>query len=639
MKAAWPTKWLLALILLVLASFNSLADSSAILAPDTSILALGKFLQYRTATPDQPYPEQLNADSSGWNTSHDNVISLGYQSTPYWFRARIKTQENIPQQWLLELANPQLDEIQVYLYLNNERVQHWRAGDHLPYDQRAIDSPHFLFPIDLQPNQFYELFIHITNTEAMELPATLYQQQHYTSFSIQRAWIDGIFNGFLIIMAAYSLALFLILLDKAYLYYVAYILSMLLFFMFQQGLLYQYVFPNSPNAQHHSISFISLFIFFSIAFFFSALLELPKKLPHHWLAYKTLLALHGIYCLAFWVLEYQTTMYLMIINTLMATLVAVVSIVKLALNGSRSAQIVIVGWTLLLFFLISFTAAKTGLIYHEFLANYGLRLGISIEILIFSFALSFRINQERKEKEIALMQVNRERNERVRAQELALQREIEANQAKENALQIEIKHRENLQHLVEERTVDLERTLSNLEKANKDLEMLSSQDALTGVYNRRAFDVKLEDCWNQSQRNGQPLSLLIVDIDHFKQINDNKGHLCGDHVLREFSDHLTRMLHRPTDIITRYGGEEFAILLPDTPLHGAEVVADTIVKKAAERDYLWEQQCFHISVSVGISCKHTSATPSAQSLVANADSALYQAKEEGRNRWMSYCTE
>src|SRR5690606_12768217 len=178
-------------------------------------------------------------------------------------------------------------------------------------------------------------------------------------------------------------------------------------------------------------------------------------------------------------------------------------------------------------------------------------------ILIFSFALSFRINQERKEKEMALTEVSLERNERIRAQELALLREIEASQAKESAMQMEKKHSESLQRQVEERTAVLESTLLTLEQANQELEKLSTLDGLTGIFNRRMFDEKLGESWSRLQRQGSTISVLLIDIDHFKQINDQHGHLCGDYVLREFAALLKNLLHRPTDIFTRYGGEEF----------------------------------------------------------------------------------
>ncbi len=165
---------------------------------------------------------------------------------------------------------------------------------------------------------------------------------------------------------------------------------------------------------------------------------------------------------------------------------------------------------------------------------------------------------------------------------------------------------------------------------------MSSKDSLTGLNNRRVFDIKLDEYWNLAQRNDQPLSLLIVDLDHFKQINDTRGHPCGDYVLQVFAELLIDSLHRPTDFIARYGGEEFAILLADTPLKGAENIADKIVKKAAAEELTWEQQSFHISVSIGIATRQLSSEASPNSLVSDADSALYTAKNRGRNRWVSH---
>lgn len=144
--------------------------------------------------------------------------------------------------------------------------------------------------------------------------------------------------------------------------------------------------------------------------------------------------------------------------------------------------------------------SRTGVFYNDFMASYGLRVGITLEILIFSFALSFRINKERKEKEWALHNINQERSERIRAQELALQREVEARQAREQTLQMEMQQRENLQKLVDERTADLERTLKNLEEANRELERLSSRDGLTDLFNRRTFDARMGEYWQQALR-------------------------------------------------------------------------------------------------------------------------------------------
>lgn len=616
-----------------------------VLDAETGGVELGPYIEYAPAAKEYTPTEHANSIGAdpqllavtGWQRAQADAISLGYQPSAYWFRTRWRTAASLGEQaWTLVINNSHIDHIELRLFQNGEQIHHWQTGDALPYSQRPIDHPMFVFPITLQADSGYQLYLRIQNTEAMELPIRLLDQPHFTTFNTLHSWVDGIFNGFLIIMAAYSLALYAILKDKTYLYYVSYIISMLLFFLYQQGLLYRFVYPQWPLVQHYFPLLISLYIFFSIALFFRTLLALPRLLPKHWLVYKLLLLLHGVYCLLFLVLEYQTAMYLLIVNTLLSTLMAVTSIIILAVKGSRSAQIVLVGWTLLLFFLVIFTAAKTGVIYNEFMAVYGLRIGISFEILIFSFALSFRINQERQEKAQALQQANQERTAKLQAQELALQREIEASQAKEEALQVEIRHRENLEKVVIERTADLERTLQELEKSNRELALLSSRDSLTGLYNRRLFDLKLKEYWNLAQRNQQRLSLLIIDLDHFKQINDTRGHQCGDYVLATFAELLMKNLHRPSDFISRYGGEEFAILLADTPLTGAEMIADKIVNKTANTVFTWAGEEFHLSVSIGIATQQNTSNLAPASLVSEADKALYEAKYRGRNCWISH---
>lgn len=611
-------------------------DPAYILEPHNSIVQLGRHAHY---APTQTQSPPVSADAlraHDWHTNTEPAINLGYQSQPYWVRVSFATAAIIDTDWMLEIANSQLDEIHVWLYRDGEPLQEWRTGDQLPFNQRAIHNRHFLFPLTLQPHQQYDLYLWVQNSEALEVPLTLATKTFYVEYSSQRSIIDGVFYGILLIIVAYSFMLYLVLLDRTYLYYVAYVLSMLLFFLWQQGVLYQHVFPDYPRVQHLAPSFISLLIFLSIAMFFRQLLELPERVPKIWICYKVLLILHALYCLLMLVLDYQLVIMLMVINTVMSTILAASAIVKLAYGGSRSAQIVLAGWALLLFCLLFFTAAKTGVIYSDFMADYGLRLGISVEILIFSFALAFRINQERDEKEQALEQVNRERNERIRAQEQALQNEKEARLAKEAALHAEMQQTERLQQLVAERTADLENTLLHLEKANRELEKLSALDGLTGVFNRRTFDEKLQEIWIASQRKARPLALLLVDIDHFKHVNDNLGHPCGDYVLREFAALVKNLLHRPTDLMTRYGGEEFAILLPDTPLHGAEVVAAAIVRHAASHVYSWEGHSFHVTASVGVDSQAPTLAEDFASLVTRADSALYQAKQQGRNRWISY---
>ncbi len=172
---------------------------------------------------------------------------------------------------------------------------------------------------------------------------------------------------------------------------------------------------------------------------------------------------------------------------------------------------------------------------------------------------------------------------------------------------------------------------SELEKHERALRHIATNDGLTGIYNRRSFDSIITNEFDRAKRYDRELTLLIIDIDHFKRVNDSFGHIAGDTVLRKIAEKLTGQL-RTNDHLARYGGEEFAIILPETPLNIAHLVAERIRTSAGERDYKIDSGCSTpINLSIGISSFPTQAK-TVEELILQADSALYKAKETGRNR-------
>ncbi|MEP3590956.1 MAG: diguanylate cyclase, partial [Marinobacter sp.] len=176
-----------------------------------------------------------------------------------------------------------------------------------------------------------------------------------------------------------------------------------------------------------------------------------------------------------------------------------------------------------------------------------------------------------------------------------------------------------------------ERTAA-LESANRQLEMLSSTDGLTGVFNRRYFDKHLRKELVRCRRRGA-LALILLDVDHFKAFNDNLGHQAGDSCLRKLADKLTNLVRRETDIVCRYGGEEFAIVLPYTDAAGARQVANQ-VRAGVESDlwFEWEGEPHSVTVSIGVAVVGSGIAVEPDEAVAVADEALYTSKAEGRNR-------
>ena len=169
------------------------------------------------------------------------------------------------------------------------------------------------------------------------------------------------------------------------------------------------------------------------------------------------------------------------------------------------------------------------------------------------------------------------------------------------------------------------------ERLQADLDRIATIDPLTGAYNRRAFMTYAERELARSQRHGTPLTLLLLDLDRFKRVNDTFGHLAGDALLRRFSEIVVARLRR-TDLFGRYGGEEFCVLLPDTDHRGAAVLAEALRRDVAARPLPFQGHEIAASVSIGVAaCRSGEVLDAA---LAAADQALYRAKRNGRNQVM-----
>jgi diguanylate cyclase (GGDEF)-like protein len=165
----------------------------------------------------------------------------------------------------------------------------------------------------------------------------------------------------------------------------------------------------------------------------------------------------------------------------------------------------------------------------------------------------------------------------------------------------------------------------------RQLEALSVTDDLTGLFNHRAMQQRLKDEFLRAQRYNDPLSVLMIDIDHFKEVNDRHGHLFGDKVLAELAQVL-RAAVRETDFVARYGGEEFVVILPQTHFSGCIPVAERIWRNVGEHEFVDGETRARVTVSIGVSFFPSKNVAGVEKLLANADQALYQAKHEGRNR-------
>lgn len=172
-----------------------------------------------------------------------------------------------------------------------------------------------------------------------------------------------------------------------------------------------------------------------------------------------------------------------------------------------------------------------------------------------------------------------------------------------------------------------------LARANRRLAKEASRDGLTGIYNRRTLDDNLDRFWRHAMRRRRPISMLFVDVDHFKSYNDTYGHAAGDECLRWLAGTLEAFAHRPLDFAARFGGEEFVLVLPDTTPEDAGIIAEQIRARvlSASRPH---SACTegYVTVSIGVAGGTPREEHDAKMLLEAADKALYMAKKQGRNR-------
>lgn len=219
-----------------------------------------------------------------------------------------------------------------------------------------------------------------------------------------------------------------------------------------------------------------------------------------------------------------------------------------------------------------------------------------------------------------------------KAQLKALEHAVASQQAQEDLLTLQAENQDELEQRVQERTLELNIALNELEELNRELAEKNTLDELTGLFNRRFYDQKIVAEFRRSKRNLTPLSIVLLDIDHFKQVNDTYGHLAGDKCLSWVGQIIKQNIKRSSDIACRYGGEEFVLILPDTDTQGATALAENIREAILAFDFIVEKNELPLTISSGVSTYIQQDHFTHLDIFAAADKALYQAKQLGRNQ-------
>ncbi|MGB1835922.1 MAG: sensor domain-containing diguanylate cyclase [Marinobacter adhaerens] len=578
-------------ILLVLLSLACLVSAPVQAAPVA--------FDWLEAPEDELALEDVRALPPGdWQTSGSSeVFNRGFSDGSFWLKVEIPPE---PANRVMEIGYPLLDEVSVYWVLNGELIQTHHTGDTLPFSSRPIHHRNFVFlvPSNTEP---VTAFVRVKTLGSVQIPLEVIPSAEFlANEQLSYGW-QTMFLGIIVAMALYNLFLFVIVRHSTYLWYVLTVVFTGLVQLNFNGLLFQWLWPDAPGINRYfTVPVICFALFAAIIFAIRFLNIRSYSLRSYRFLQWVLTAISA--CFVFTLFgSYQTGIVLVSGIAALVTPAAWVIGFLVWRKGQVLGGFYMLAWTPLLIGHLILAVSKLGIMPRSFLTEFMPQIGVALEVVLLSFALAYRINLERRKR----------------------------HEAQEQALAIQQQANLTLEMRVQERTDELER-------ANEQLRAISLTDGLTHVANRRRFDEKLQDEWKRAQRHGHPLSLLLLDIDHFKRVNDELGHLVGDDCLTELAALCAAEVQRSGDLLARYGGEEFIILLPATPEEGAVRVAERVRQAVARSPVYSSERVAPVSltISVGVACVVPDPDMEPQELIRQADEALYSAKESGRNRVM-----
>jgi two-component system, sensor histidine kinase LadS len=515
--------------------------------------------------------------------------TFGFQAGAFWFHAVLRNEDPAETRRLLVQQYPLSDRIDLYQRGADGRIVLQRSGDALPFAERAVKHRQPNFWVELPAGEPVELLVRVESQSSMQVPLTLYTQGDFTAMTRDGQLGIGLYYGILLALFFYNLILWATLRDASYFWYMVHISAFGLVLFCLNGLAFEYLWPNNTWLQDRSIPISICLAQIGMQQFVRHFLELSQRwrradaLSLGFIAFFVLLGAASL------TLPYRVSTTLASAMVLPSVAwVAIVGVVVLR-RGYRPAGIFLAAWAAYLAGTAAYTLVAFGVLPKMFLTEYGVQIGSALEMILLSFALAYRYAALRNENERLVQETN-----------------------------------EQLEHKVAERTAALSEALERLAEVNR-------RDGLTGVFNRHHFREQLESLLCDSRTGHRNLGVLMVDVDHFKRINDSLGHLAGDECLRKVAQTMRDTLEPFGGIVARFGGEEFVAALPGCNEARALEAAEAVRQRIAAYPIPVEGREVQLTVSVGVFSLDAYPIENPEDALRRADEALYSAKEEGRN--------
>lgn len=545
--------------------------------------------------------------------------NLGLVSEPYWFKLSIPASNNKHKQRLL-VNYGLLDNVDVWFLdpslASKEVLSAYATGDSYPFEHRVVKSEQFLFEVP-EYNSDILVILRIKSKGPMKVPIELWEEKAFTEYLGLYKLFMGIFYGYMLAMSVCNLFLYASSKNIIFAIYTGYVTSIALAVASLHGVGFHYIWPNSLWIQEFSVFLCTNFTLIFIISLSTRLLQLEKTAPK---TFRLLVNIRYIF-IALLLLSlfapYEIMIKAVLVLMIITTPIILTAGIMLAMTGNVVARYFCAAWAALLLSGTSIALENFGIYRPAIESIYLIMVGAITESLLLAFALAVSFSNQLKDA--------------IKTRQTALDNEQEALDARDQLISLQEKNKKDLEYSIEERTLELEVALRELAEKNSDLERLSAIDPLTGLMNRRYFDKRLLAESRRSKRELTPLGLAMLDIDHFKGINDEYGHLCGDHCLKVFAELIKEHVKRPSDIACRYGGEEFVLILPNTDEEGLLKLLEKIRMAVANKKIMFEGHEISMTVSIGGSSRIMASEDEHELIIAYVDKKLYQAKNAGRN--------
>lgn len=600
----WWTLWLLALLTPVHAE-------ALRLQPGQDRYAVGPFLQVWEDVSARLGPAEVLAQRDRFVPVPDEQVTGGYSRSAWWYYLELD-EAGAAGEWLLHVDYSALDYLDVWQVRGAaEPLSLYSGGDHVPFPQRPLLHSAFLVPFILQPQEHSALLIRVQTQGSIIMPLQILSKNAFIEDEeSERLMLGGLWGGLLFLML-YNLLLYRNVRDRVYLYYCAYILAFVVGSLHLSGVGFHYLWPNWLWMQTGGLPVLFLLASFFANNFSRQLLDLKRRHPLLDRILYGFAVLHVICMLVFPLLPFQLSLYCTVAVVLSMGVFLMTAGVMSFVENYPPGRNYFLAWISLFIAVVIFALETMGLTHGSFISKWSLQIGAGVEALLFAIAMSDRINLFKQQT--------------LQAQEKVVEQEKLLRIAQEEA------NRE-LEQRVDQRTRELAKVVEDLARVNEKLDRLNQLDELTLVFNRRAFNHRSATLLAQCKREQRSLAVLLLDIDHFKLVNDRHGHLAGDECLRRIAALVQARVTRPQDFVARLGGEEFVVVLYDTPADGALHVAERIRAEVQQTCFPWDDQCIPLTVSVGLCCGVPASWHEVEHFTGWADQALYQAKSDGRNR-------